>query len=125
MEPLEEHDVKAMLARTHGSLDDAVACSYFDSVSDSDVDYVGDMIRDQAFSLHYLLSSEIDEESKEFCRIPKSAVFLEGGNLMEYLAHEEREGAIHSAELFGGEGGSTKVAIRRRLKTRKIFDLVW
>ncbi len=42
-----------------------------------------------------------------------------------YLADENNDGSIHVMEMFGGASGVTKCAIRRKLRTGKVFDVVF
>ena len=147
--PIEDAKERALLTSTF-DIDDAVAYSYFDNISDGEEeDNWEDMVRDSEFCFAYLLGSEVDEDSEEFLRRPPNATHVDSENLLNYLAQDGQkstvnfvahfspkgfgpqsdqnggpDGAIHLLEVFGGEGGATKIAIRRKFRTGQVFDLV-
>ena len=44
--------------------------------------------------------------------------------IVSYLTHSALKGRVDIVEIFGGMGGISRIAIRRRLVTGKNFDLV-
>ena len=64
VDPLEEKEVRVLLARFHGTLDDAVAYSFFEDPEASQIeDDFEDMLRDGSFSL----SSALELMMKSVC----------------------------------------------------------
>jgi len=123
--PIEEEANRALLAHVHGSLDDAVAFSFFDDAACSSLpDDTEELLREHNFSLKYLLSAEVDEDNPAFMNKPRDANFVECDNLLAFLAIDELQGKLDVMEIFGGASGVTKVSIRRKLKTGKVFDLI-
>ena len=65
--PIEERASPALLACTHGTIDDAIAFPYLDGAScGSLADDAEEVLREHNFHLHYLLISEVDEDHPSF-----------------------------------------------------------
>ncbi len=84
------------------------------------------MLREEDFALKYLYGVDQaldifvcdgDEEEPD-------AIVLDVNDLVAYLSKNRYAGDIDIMEVFGGEGGVTKIAIRRRLRTGRNFDIV-
>ena len=123
--PIDDGSERALLAHPSSDLDDTVAFCFYDSVEMGDIedDKWEDSLRDN-FSLHYLLGSEVDEDGEEFKSKHPGATFVEFENLMTYLSGDKMAGDMDVMELFGGEAGVTRIALRRRLRTGENFDLI-
>ena len=121
--PIDDCHERALLARTIGTLDDATAYSFyndrsFDEFSDHEFEEIGH----NNFNLHYLLGAEVDEAGPEFCGHHPDATFVK---FECFLSHMQRlPSGVDVMEIFGGEGGVTRVAVRRRLKTGKLVDVI-
>ena len=122
---VEEVYNQALLAHSRGSIDDAVAFSYFDvPVCSSVPDGYEELLRENHFHLHCSLGSEVEEDHAAFIHKPKDASSVKADQLLAFLAEPDLEGNMDVMEVAGGESGISKLSIRRKLKTGKVFDLV-
>jgi len=110
-------------ASVMGDMDDAVYYSFFDKSHGEPQCEIENSLRDD-FALSYLLGSECDESHILFQTKYPSAIHLSFSDLDIFMAREGHEGSLKVMEMFGGEGGVTRLAIRRRLKTGTNFDVV-
>jgi hypothetical protein len=111
------------LARSIGTLDDATAYAFYDdSAFDDFSDHELEEIGYDDFNLHYLLGSEVDEAGPQFSGRHPNATFVQ----FEYfLSHMQKLPAgVDVMEIFGGEGGVSRIAARRRLRTGKVIDVI-
>jgi len=104
-------------------MDDAVYYSFFDESHGEPQCEIENSLR-YDFALSYLLGSECDESHILFQTTYPSAIHLSFSDLDIFMAREGHEGSLKVMEMFGGEGGVTRLAIRRRLKTGTNFDVV-
>ena len=123
--PIEDQDAQALLALPTGGIDEAIAHSFFDDVSLGDfTDSEDENCLREDFVNHYLFGSETKEEGVEFRSKHPQANFVALSDVDIYLPQDHLQGKIDIVEIFGGSGGVTKIAIRRKSKSGGNFDLV-
>ncbi len=104
-------------------LDDAVEYLFFDSFIGDPEEDIGEFLRD-GFHLSYLLGSETQEDHPLYLRKAPNAFHVAFNELEAFMALPQHSGDLEILEIFGGEAGTSKVALRRRLRTGKNVDVV-
>ncbi len=117
-EPLMDHEARTALAMS----DPCGAAFWFDECDDSVEEDFDAYLADPHFFLSYLLGSDV-EETSFWDRYSPSSARVEFDQLTAFLSKEERCG-VDLLEIYGGEAGVTKLAIRRRLRTGANMDIV-
>ena len=74
------------------------------------------------FELQYMLGSEGEEDEGMWRAKHPDSVYVALEDLNVYM--QTKKGFIYVMEIFGGSGGVTKIAIRRRLATGKNVDII-
>lgn len=114
-----------LLATSRGSLDNAVAYSLRDDRSWDDLSSSFETyLLDDAVSLGYLVSSEVEDDNPDCIQRPPGAVFVVFDHLDVYMHSKTQPGYGDVMDIFGGESGVSKICIRRRLATAKVFEVV-
>jgi len=115
MGPIEEEANRALLAHVHGSLDDAVAFSFFDDATCCSVsDDTEELLCETNFAQSHLLNSDVDEDNPAFMNKPRDAICVECDDLLAFPVIDKRQGKLDVMEIFGGASGVTKVSIWRK-----------
>ena len=106
---------------------DAVKYSFWNSKESHDLVVIEDLenlVRDDNFHLNYLLGSECDDDNYLFTHAHPRATAVYFSDLDAYMSSPSRSGRVEVMEVFGGLGGVSKIAIRRKLVTGENFDVV-
>ena len=126
LEPLMDNEAITALAMTDpcGSSFwfDSCGMETFFSCGDARPGDISRHLLDPEFSLSYLLGSD-GEDTEYWLRRPPAGEYVKFDNLTTYLSKEERKGT-DLLEISGGATGVTKLAVRRRLTTGGILDIV-
>ena len=120
---IEEEHSRHLLALPHGNLDDAVAFSFFDDVATGQIEDTSweEQLREPC-TIAYLLGSAVEDDHPEYLRKSRYTFDLDGGLDNFYTRHQGSRMLL--MEVFGGESGCTKIAIKMRMPCGKNVDLV-
>ena len=119
---------ESLFCLKHAESEADVIDAYFigqTSIADHYEDY-NDLF-DEEFHLSYMHGSEIEEDLQKqsmWSRRAKDAKHVPLSQVSVFLSQSQCAGVIDVMEICGGEGGVSKVCIRRKLKTGKNFDLI-
>ena len=124
--PIDDASERSLYALS-GHVDDAVKYSFWNSRESHDLVVIEDLenlVRDDNFHLNYLLGSECDDDNYVFTHAHPRANAVYFTDLDAYMSSPSRSGRVEVMEVFGGLGGVSKIAIRRKLVTGENFDVV-
>ena len=117
IELLEEREARSLLALPGGELDEAVAFCFGNDCHWGDDEEEAEQYLRSLDSLNYLVGFQIEETTE--VDIMDLCTYLQ--RRTEHLGRRKHVDVI---QLFGGEGGVLKIAIRRNLVTGQNFDIV-
>ena len=121
--PLQENETLAVLCMSAQD-DHQLEASYPDDATIGRPIDEMQKLNDGQMEMNFFGGSETENIPSYWKAKTRRAQYVHLSTLNSYLATPDKRGIIDVMEICGGAGGVSKIAIRRRLRTGKNFDII-